>query len=140
LLDLNVLIALLDRQHTLHRKARDWFISSDGESWGLCPITESGFIRVMASPVMQASQCTTAEAADILRELATRPGYCYWPITDSWNTLTAPFADRIFGHQQVTDAYLLGLAIKNDGVLVTFDKAIRFLAGAEFSRNLHILE
>jgi hypothetical protein len=89
---------------------------------------------------MQASQCTTAEAADILRELATRPGYCYWPITDSWNTLTAPFADRIFGHQQVMDAYLLGLAIKNDGVLVTFDKAIRFLAGAEFSRNLLVLE
>ncbi len=55
-------------------------------------------------------------------------------------TLTAPFAARIFGHQQVTDAYLLGLAIKENGVLVTFDKGIQYMAGAEFSRNVLLLE
>lgn len=59
---------------------------------------------------------------------------------ESWTPLTAPFAERIFGRQQVTDAYLLGLAIKEDGVLVTFDKDIRYMAGTEFSRNVLILE
>jgi hypothetical protein len=68
------------------------------------------------------------------------PGYCYWPIAESWATLTAPFADRIFGHQQVTDAYLLGLAIKEDGLLVTFDRGLKYMAGSDFSRNLLVLE
>ncbi len=68
------------------------------------------------------------------------PGYSFWGIDESWITLTAPFAARIFGHQQVTDAYLLGLAIKMDGVLVTFDGAMRRLAGPEFNRNVCILE
>jgi uncharacterized protein len=76
----------------------------------------------------------------VLDHLTKKPGYCFWPITESWPTLTAPFADRIFGHQQVTDAYLLGLAIKADGVLVTFDRGLKYMAGAEFSRNLLVLE
>jgi len=40
----------------------------------------------------------------------------------------------------MTDAYLLGLAIKEKGVLVTFDKGIRLMAGVEFSRNVLLLE
>jgi len=76
----------------------------------------------------------------ILQALKGYPGYRYWEINESWVTLTAPFAARIFGHQQVTDAYLLGLAIKEKGVLVTFDKGIRRMAGAEFSQNVLLLE
>ncbi len=79
------------------------------------------------------------QAAAILASFAEHPGYRYWPIADSWITLTAPFSARIFGHQQVTDAYLLGLAIKEHGVLVTFDSGFGLLAGAEYSRNLHVL-
>ncbi len=63
----------------------------------------------------------------------------YWAIVDSWATITAPCSARIFGHQQVTDAYLLGLAIKEHGVLVTFDSGIRVLAGSEYGRNLRVL-
>jgi hypothetical protein len=37
------------------------------------------------------------------------------------------FRDRIIGHQQITDAYLLGLAIRKKARLVTFDKAIAAL-------------
>ncbi len=55
-------------------------------------------------------------------------------------SLTARFAARITGHQQVTDAYFLGLAIKEDGVLVTFDRGLTYMAGPEFSRNLLVLE
>jgi len=68
------------------------------------------------------------------------PRYGYWEINKSWVELTAPFASRIRGHQQVTDAYLLGLAIKEKGVLVTFDKGLQYLAGAEFRQNVLLLE
>ena len=58
----------------------------------------------------------------------------------SWFELTASFAARITGHQQVTDAYLLGLAIKEDGVLVTFDRGIRYMAGPTSARHVLVLE
>jgi hypothetical protein len=35
---------------------------------------------------------------------------------------------------------LLGLAIKEDGVLVTFDRGLKYMAGPEFSRNLLVLD
>jgi hypothetical protein len=35
---------------------------------------------------------------------------------------------------------LLGLAVKESGVLVTFDKAIKYLAGAIYSQNVLVLE
>jgi hypothetical protein len=75
----------------------------------------------------------------ILQTLKGHPGYWYWEIKESWVTLTARFAARILGHQQVTDAYLLGLAIKENGVLVTFDRGIKYMAGSEFSQNVLIL-
>ena len=59
---------------------------------------------------------------------------------ESWVDLTAQFASRITGHRQVTDAYLLGMAIKEDGVLVTFDRGLKYLAGPEFTKNLLILQ
>ena len=79
------------------------------------------------------------QAMAILQMMKEYPGYSFWEIEESWVTLTAPFAARVFGHQQVTDAYLLGLAIKKDGMLVTFDEAVEKLAGAEFSRHVLVL-
>ncbi len=140
LFDVNFLIALLEPEHDSFQKAQEWFKSSARNNWGVCPLTEIGFVRITTNPSFVPGPRTREQATSILKDLATRPGYHYWPVADSWNTLTAPFADRIFGHQQVTDAYLLGLAIKEDGVLVTFDRGLRYMAGAEFSRNLHILE
>jgi uncharacterized protein len=140
LLDLNVLIALTDAEHLLHQKARDWFASSGKGNWGICPLTEVGFVRVTTNPSMRPGTRTLGQAMAILQVLKGLPGYCFWPITDSWVTLTAPFAARISGHQQTTDAYLLGLAIKENGILVTFDRAIKYLAGAEFGKHLLVLD
>ena len=48
---------------------------------------------------------------------------------------------RLIGHQQVTDAYLLGLAIRRGGVLATLDERIQALAepNSAASRALEIL-
>jgi len=140
LLDVNVLIALVEPGHDFFKEAQEWFRLSDKDDWGVCPITETGFIRITTHPSFHPGPRTYEQATSILTGLASRPGYRYWPLTDCWADLTAPFARRISGHQQVTDAYLLGLAVKEDGVLVTFDRGIRYLAGPEFSRNVLVLE
>ncbi len=140
LLDLNVLIALTDDEHTHHRKAHLWWASLGKDEWGVCPLTEAGYVRFVANPATGFPRGSIKRAAEVLAGLATMPGYRFWPITESWAALTARFSARLFGHQQVTDAYLLGLAIKENGVLVTFDRGIKYMAGAEFSRNVLILE
>jgi len=139
LLDLNVLIALADPDHHYHQVVQAWFISTGKANWGVCPLTEAGFVRITTNPAYRPSVRTIAQATAILGDFATAPGYHYWTITDKWAALTAPFGDRLTGHQQVTDAYLLGLAIKERGVLVTFDKAVKYLAGTDYSENLLVL-
>jgi len=148
LLDLNVLIALTEPGHQHHAKAQSWFANLGESTWGICPLTEAGFIRVMSNPAMRAGTGTLdpsiaiQQCIAILQNLKIVPGFGYWQITETenWVRVTTPFAARISGHQQITDAYLLGLAIAKGGALVTFDRGLRFLAGSEFERNLLVLE
>jgi toxin-antitoxin system PIN domain toxin len=137
LLDVNVLIALTEPDHVHHRTVAKWFDSPDLD-WGLCAFSEAGFLRFSANPKRGAHPVD--EATTVLAELANHPGYRFWPISTGWATLASPFLERVFGHQQITDAYLLGLAVKEKGVLVTMDKGIQFLAGAQYSKNVLLLE
>lgn len=137
LLDVSVLIALGDEGHTHRNIAMKWFLSP-GLDWGVCAFSEAGFVRVLSNPNI--GRITLKDATQILAALESRPGYRFWPIASSWGSLVAPFSSRIFGHQQITDAYLLGLAIKENGVLVTLDKAIRTMAGPRYEKNVLVLE
>lgn len=139
LLDVNVLIALLDSNHEHHRSVGHWFVAHKWRTVNLCPLTEAGFLRIRTNPKYPGGQCGMDEAIAVLQSFKGHPDCCYQAIDKSWVDLTVNFACRISGHQQVTDAYLLGLAIKNDCALVTFDKGILYLAGAEFTRHVHLL-
>lgn len=137
LLDVNVLLALLDESHVHNLLVSAWF-ATRGLDWGVCAFTETGFLRVMTNTKLShAWPVETAKAA--LTDLEQRAGYRYWPITASWTTLIAPFRERIFGHQQITDALLLGLAVQEGGVLVTMDKAIQHMAGPRLSHHVLVL-
>ena len=137
LLDVNILIALTEQGHMHHRTAMKWF-NTPGLDWGLCAFSEAGLLRVTANS--NVGKVSVWEASEILKALKKHSGYCYWPITADWSVLVKPFRERIYGHQQITDAYLLGLAIKEDGVLVTLDKAFKVLAGEQHSKNVQVLE
>ena len=134
---MNVLIALTEQGHMHHQTVMKWF-NTPGLDWGLCAFSEAGLLRVTANS--NVGKVSVWEASEILEALKKHPGYRYWPITADWSVLAAPFRERIYGHQQITDAYLLGLAIKENGVLVTLDKGIAFLTGAKYSKNALVLE
>jgi uncharacterized protein len=137
LLDVNVLVALTEQDHVHHKIVTRWFNASGRHDWGICPFTEAGYLRVLARTREDAH--TVEEVGEMLVDLAAQPGYRYWPISADWKTIAAPFRGRIFGARQITDAWLLGLAVKENGVLVTLDRAIRYLAGDDFSRHLLVL-
>ena len=50
LLDINVLIALLDPDHSLHGRAHEWFSRNVRSGFASCPITQNGCVRIMSHP------------------------------------------------------------------------------------------
>jgi uncharacterized protein len=136
LLDVNVLVALTEPEHPHHKTITKWF-ETPGLDWGLCAFSEAGFLRVTTNP--KVGMHSVQESTLVLAALASIPGYRFWTITTGWADLASPFRERVFGHQQITDAYLLGLALKEGGVLVTMDKAIQFMAGTQYSKHVLVL-
>jgi len=124
LLDVNILIALLDADHVMHGQAMSWLERELRHGWASCPLTENGVIRIMSHPAYPNTR-PSATVAERLAEACASPDHEFWPEDVS---LFAPRLidwDRILGHRQVTDAYLLALAVRHGGRLVTFDRRIR---------------
>jgi uncharacterized protein len=123
LLDINVLIALIDPAHQFHASAHSWFKSRRSHGWATCPITENGCLRIMSNPGYPFPGLTVERVRGILAELVRVEGHRFWP--DSLSVLEGKRFDLTkTGPKQLTDLYLLSLAISNGGCLVTFDRAI----------------
>lgn len=71
-------------------------------------------------------QVTPLEALGVLREMMALDKHEFWPDEISLHENPAP-ARMMAGHRQVTDAYLLALALKKGGKLVTFDRHVAAL-------------
>lgn len=140
LLDVNLLVALFYEGHDAHAKVTKWFRNREIKDWVLCPLTESGFVRIVTKPKFANPPVRITDAMEMLRAMSKLHGYRYLTIDSQWIDLVAPFADRLFGHQQITDSYLLGMAIKHRSILVTLDKAIKTMAGNQFQKHVLFLE
>lgn len=138
LLDTSVLIALLDANHIHHRTARQWLMThTDG--WASCPITLNGCIRILSQPqypnrlpmktVVQGLQVAMAQAM-----------HQFW--TDDINPLDTNGINwsQVMRPVDITDAYLLSLAVKNQACLVTLDQgmSLSWAIGAQ-AQHLKVL-
>jgi len=123
LLDVNVLIALLDSDHASHQRALEWFDDHGREGWSSCPITQNGCVRIMSHPGYP-NALPAAAVIERLAEASESRYHQFWP--DDISVLDARLFDsrRILGPRQLTDIYLLALAVRNKGRLVTFDSSI----------------
>jgi uncharacterized protein len=140
LLDVNVLIALVFEDHVAHRAVKRWFQQSGARHWATCPLTEAGFVRIVSNPRFSEPPLHLDEALAMLDRVTHLPGHSFWPMEVAFLDAVGPFTERLFGHQQVSDAYLLGMAIRKKGRLVILDRAIEALAGSEFRNAVMVLE
>ena len=132
LLDVNMLIALSWPSHLHHRTAQIWFSKHSGRGWATCPLTQCAFVRISSNPKIIPDAVTPAEAFDLLRQIVAQKHHAFWP--DDLGVLDEEMPKSfVVGHRQVTDAYLLGLAVRHGGRLVTLDKGILTLAQSESS-------
>lgn len=123
LLDSNVVIALLDQAHVLHRTATRWLESELHHGWATSPITQNGVVRIMAQPAYPNCQ-PAALVAERLSEACEHPSHAFWP--EPISLLQSGLIDwqRLLGPRQITDAYLLALAVHHGGRFVTFDQRV----------------
>lgn len=126
LLDVNVLIALAWPSHVHHRRARDWLQRHAAEGWATCPLTQSAFVRISSNPKIIPDAVTPREALTLLGRMVVLPHHVFWPDDVGITHPDVPTA-LLVGHRQVTDAYLLGLAIHHGGRLATLDTGLSAL-------------
>ena len=120
LLDVNVLIALLDAGHIHHQRARQWLEQEIENGWVSCPLTQNGCLRIMSQPSYPQALPLQAVAQRLSQALA-HASHTF--IADDYSLLDAGQLNwnHLLGHRQVTDCYLLGLAVRHQCRFVTFD-------------------
>lgn len=138
LLDANILIAMVDPVHVHHEIAQTWFENSVDEGWATCPITENALLRI-GGQASYPLPGTPTDMANILLTIRAMPNHVFWP--DAFSMVDCPLIDhaRLSNSGQVTDIYLLALAVHNGGALATLDRKLKPDAVRGGSAALHLI-
>jgi toxin-antitoxin system PIN domain toxin len=140
LLDVSVLIALSWPNHDEHRSAQAWFRKNGTDGWATCPFTQAAFVRILMNQAFSREALSLKEATELLDIAMRHAAHEFWPADISLAQAIAPFRSRMHGHRQITDAYLLGLALHRKAKLATFDRALSSLLPEGSSQRASIIE
>ncbi len=127
LLDVNLFVALAWPNHVHHLPAHRWFARRARHGWATCSIVELGFVRVSSNARVTPAAVSPQEAAATLRQMTALPHHSFWTDEVRFAESDDVALSRVVGHQQITDAHLVGLAIAHGGCLATFDRGVRAL-------------
>lgn len=127
LLDVNVLIALMWPAHEGHDRVQGWFANNPKAGWATCPFTQAAFVRIVSNPAFSRDVANLEDAFKALEQNSRNPLHQFWPDEIGLLEAVQPMRKRMTGHQQVSDAYLIGLAIHRKGKLITLDRSMATL-------------
>lgn len=128
LLDANVWIALLDDAH-VHSVAANALLERPDLRIATCPMLENAVIRILNLPAYgRIGPFGLARVRDQIARVCGDLDHEFWPDDISLRDARLVNFDRVRGHNQITDLYLLALAVQHDGSLVTFDQGIALSA------------
>ena len=137
LLDVNVLVALFDPVHAHHETAHEWLKQNRKSGWATCPLTENGLVRVLSNPAYPGRRTTVRDAIRRLAEFRQSGDHTFWPDSASLCDEILVRPAHLLGHRQLTDVYLLALAVTNGGRVATFDRSLP-LAAVEGAKTDHV--
>ena len=139
LFDVNMLLALFDPEHIHHVRALAWWTDNRENGWASCSLTQNGFVRIISGPRYLRPR-SFADAMALIRAQIAQPGHAFWPDDVSIADPQTFDHGRLLGPNQITDVYLLALAVKNGGRLATLDRGVplRAVRGAE-ARHLAVI-
>ena len=91
--------------------------------WASCAITQNGFLRIRSQSGYPGSVSPRAAAQRLAVAVATGH-HEYWDCDLSMLDATVFDHTRVHGPRQITDLYLLALAVHHGGRFVTFDQTV----------------
>ena len=138
LLDANALIALGWTQHEHHEKISRWFRGHSREGWATTAFTQAAFVRVIAQPAFSGQSIGIADIVELLLRNTAHPKHRLLPLDFGFGEVMGWCTGGLLGHRQVTDAWLLALAIRHKVKLLTFDAGIRQLLATPQERQQHL--
>ncbi len=124
LLDVNVLIALIDPASVHHDAAHQWFASTGRHAFATCPLTQNGVLRVVSHPRYPTSPGSPALVARSMAGLQSLAGHAFWADDISLHDTNKVNLERLLTSAQITDSYLLALAVAHGGKLASFDRRL----------------
>ena len=124
LLDVNVLVALSWPDHVLHDRVIRWFGKHAQQGWATCPFTQTAFVRLLSNPAFPLGLLTPQKALELLQRNLAHPRHQFWPADITLGECFNLSRVQAKGHKQITDIYLLGLAIHRKGLLATCDEGL----------------
>lgn len=134
--DVNVLVALAWPSHQFHREAVARLQREPAPRWATCALTQLGFVRVSSNANVTGVPQSPATCVALLGLLTADSKHAFIESLPELASCAGAF-ERIVGHQQVTDAYLIELARAAGVTLLTFDG--RLLAVDDDRGNVEIL-
>jgi toxin-antitoxin system PIN domain toxin len=124
LLDVNVWVALFDDSH-IHNADALRLVAQPGLQIATCALTENGVLRVLNLPGYARRTPPGFQAVrEKLALVCAEVDHEFWTCDVSLRDGAVLQWQRIMGHNQITDAYLLALAVRHGGALATFDHRV----------------
>ena len=128
LLDVNVWVALLDDAH-VHNTQALALIERPGLQIATCPLVENGVLRILNLPRYGTHGPVGFDTVRTKMQMACDDvDHVFWPDDISLRNTSAVNWAHVYGHNQITDLYLLALAVAHKGALATFDHNIALRA------------
>lgn len=123
LLDTSALLGLAWPNHQYHREVVARLERQPGMPWATCALTQLGFLRLSSNPAVVGMRKTPSQSLAMLSELVSDSHHRFLKNLPSLPSVKLHF-QRLLGHNQVSDAYLLAVASTNRAVLLTLDRRI----------------
>ena len=134
LLDVNVLIALCDGHHEHHVEASQWFIANEKHGWATCPLTQNGAIRIMSLPRYPTPR-PVGMVTQQISKMCSSANHHFWSDNISICDSEQITHKHLLGHNQITDVYLLALAVHHQARFLTLDAGIPIQAVKAANKN-----
>lgn len=119
---MNVVLAIIDPAHEHHTIASEWFSVEGRAAFATCPIVENGVLRIASSAAYPNRPGDVDVVRTVLQRFCSVPGHHFW--ADSISLLSVLPTLSGLTPRQVTDSYLIALAVHQRGRLCTFDRGI----------------
>jgi uncharacterized protein len=110
---------------------QNWFAKHGEGGWATCPLTQAAFVRILSNPAFSPNALTPRDSVSLLESNLAHASHKFWPDDLTLTQALDGLSVQLTGHQQITDAYLLGLAMRKGAKLASMDRSVIALLPAK---------